>query len=372
MKDDLFDVAVIGAGPAGSAAAITLAAKGRRVLLLERDPFPRSTPCAGWLSTRAVDILNKWGVKTGRLLNEPFAEVTLYNADLSKSAKPLLADPVGYLVDRARFDQALVKIAVKNKAVLVQGCAVADLRLNESSVKIQLADGREFESRLLLLAPGRASPLLDRVRLAKGSDERPVWAAHVFEDRSPTSKRTRPTVGVVFGIDGGESFGFCTVSRSRVSVSVTWKGKPAQTGEMLVGLCQAAYRNQVVPVDLSEQAKAAPVVPTPSAAALDLDSHVCKHTLLIGDAGGFVSAVSNEGIYPAIWSARIAAEVIHEALDATPSQDVLMTFDSRWRVEMAEHIRSPHTDIRFLLPLIFTNQPMADRMGAAFFFGENI
>ncbi|MCH7839235.1 MAG: hypothetical protein IID38_03225 [Planctomycetes bacterium] len=99
---------------------------------------------------------------------------------------------------------------------------------------------------------------------------------------------------------------------------------------------------------------------------------MCKHTLLIGDAGGFVSAISNEGIYPAIWSAGIAAEVIHEALDANPSQDVLMTFDSRWRVEMADHLRSPHTDIRFLLPLIFTNQPMADRMGAAFFFGENI
>lgn len=372
MNDDLFDVAVVGAGPAGSAAAITLARKGRRVLLVERDPFPRSTPCAGWISTRAVEILTGWGVKPRRILDEPFTEVTLYNADFSRSAKPLLADPVGYLVDRAQFDQALVNIAVKNKAVLVQGCAVANLRLGETSVTIQLTDGREFESRLLLLAPGRVSPLLDRVQPARSSDGRPVWAAYVFEDRPPTGKRTRPTVGVVFGLDGGESFGFCTVSRNRVSVSVAWKGKFAQTGEMLVGLCQAAYRNQVVPVDLSERAKSALVVRTPSAAALDLDSHVCKHTLLIGDAGGFVSAVSNEGIYPAIWSAGIAADVVHEALDADPSQDVLMTFDSRWRVEMAEHLRSPHTDIRFLLPLIFTNQPMADRMGAAFFFGENI
>jgi hypothetical protein len=49
-----------------------------------------------------------------------------------------------------------------------------------------------------------------------------------------------------------------------------------------------------------------------------------------------------------------------------------MSFDSLWRMQMADHLRSPHTDIRFLLPLIFSNQPMADRMGAAFFFGENI
>ena len=49
-----------------------------------------------------------------------------------------------------------------------------------------------------------------------------------------------------------------------------------------------------------------------------------------------------------------------------------MAFDSLWRIQMADYLRSPHTDVQFLLPLIFTNQPMADRMGAAFFFGENI
>ena len=109
-----------------------------------------------------------------------------------------------------------------------------------------------------------------------------------------------------------------------------------------------------------------------SGSALDSDSHVRKHTLMIGDAGGFMSAVSNEGIYPAMWSAVIAADVMHLALSSEHSQDALMDFDSRWRVEMADYLRSPHTDIRFLLPLIFANQPMADRMGAAFFSGENI
>jgi flavin-dependent dehydrogenase len=73
-----------------------------------------------------------------------------------------------------------------------------------------------------------------------------------------------------------------------------------------------------------------------------------------------------------MWSAKIAAEVIGKALDSHFSQDELMTFDTKWRMQIADHLRSPHTDIRFLLPLIFTNQAMADRMAAAFFFGENI
>ena len=64
--------------------------------------------------------------------------------------------------------------------------------------------------------------------------------------------------------------------------------------------------------------------------------------------------------------------VVIEALDGEHSQDVLMTFDSKWRMSMAEYLRPPGTDIQFLLPLIFSNQPMADRMGAAFFAGKNI
>ena len=133
-----------------------------------------------------------------------------------------------------------------------------------------------------------------------------------------------------------------------------------------------AHEHNVIPVDLSKQAAKAKVFRSPAAAALDMESHVAKHTLLIGDAGGFLSAASNEGIYPAMWSARLAAQVVDQALDSRFSQDELMSFDSTWRMEMADYLRSPHTDVRFLLPLIFSNQPMADRMAAAFFFGDNI
>ena len=49
-----------------------------------------------------------------------------------------------------------------------------------------------------------------------------------------------------------------------------------------------------------------------------------------------------------------------------------MKFDTAWRTQLADYLRPPQTDIQFLLPLIFSNQPMADRMGAAFFHGESI
>ena len=51
------DVAVVGAGPAGSTAAYRLAAAGARVVLLDRQRFPRDKPCGGGLTMRGVGLL---------------------------------------------------------------------------------------------------------------------------------------------------------------------------------------------------------------------------------------------------------------------------------------------------------------------------
>ena len=199
-----------------------------------------------------------------------------------------------------------------------------------------------------------------------------MWVVHVEAEMPKAKAPKTPHVSVVLGLDGASSFGLVCVSKKRVSVDVNWIGQPEATVGALVNLCKAGVAHDVLPADLTELAVKAKPHRSPASAALDMDSHVRKHTLLIGDAGGFVSAVSNEGIYPAMWSARIAADVLDTALASKHSQDELMAFDSAWRVKMADYLRSPHTDVRFLLPLVFSNQPMADRMAAAFFFGENI
>ena len=51
------DVAIVGAGPAGSTAAYRLAAAGARVVLLDRQRFPRDKPCGGGLTMRGVELL---------------------------------------------------------------------------------------------------------------------------------------------------------------------------------------------------------------------------------------------------------------------------------------------------------------------------
>ena len=57
MTEEQYDVAIVGAGPAGATAAILLAKKNRRVALIDRADFPREVTCAGWLNARSATLL---------------------------------------------------------------------------------------------------------------------------------------------------------------------------------------------------------------------------------------------------------------------------------------------------------------------------
>jgi flavin-dependent dehydrogenase len=372
MSNDKHEVVVIGAGPAGATAAILLAKQGHRAAIVERSTFPLKETYTCWLNTRAAALLDELGVAAEPLLNRPFHNVTFHSADFSKTAKPNFEQTPGYLIDRAEFSNALVEAISAAGVTLVQGSAASDIRLTETSALVTLADGGEVEGRLLMLAAGNASPLLDRCGFDRSGTTAPIWLAQVDAPPKKRSDASEPQVDVVLGLDRGGSFGVCCAAGGRLSVAVNWLGEREAAVPALINLCRTAFEHKVIPLEISTQAATAEVVRSPASEALDMDTHVGKHTLLLGDAGGFIAAASNEGIYPAMWSAQIAAEVADAALSSVHSQDELMAFDSSWRIQMADYLRSPNTDIQFLLPLIFSNQPTADRMGAAFFAGETI
>ena len=369
MPDTIYDAAIVGAGPAGATAAIFLARKNRQVVLIDREKAGRSAPCAGWLSARANVLLGEVGCNFPDGVVLPFSQVSFYNADCTKHATPKLTGPAGYLVDRCAFDAALTAHALTLGAVLMRGEEAKDLRLSESQVTIKLA-ASAIQSRLLVLATGRAQELTSRAGFSQRGSDVPTWVAQV--ETACTTKEDETLVAVILGLDSRGSFGFFSRSKSRCTLSANFVGEATQVTPTLAQLCKLTAAKGLMPRDLSGQAAQSKPIRCPAGWALDMDTHVAKHTLLVGDAGGFVAAASNEGIYPAMWSAKIAAEVIDKALGSPYSQDELMSFDTQWRMQIADHLRSPHTDIRFLLPLIFSNQAMADRMAAAFFFGENI
>ncbi|MCH7871829.1 MAG: NAD(P)/FAD-dependent oxidoreductase [Planctomycetes bacterium] len=372
MADKEYDVLVAGAGPAGSTAANLLAAKGYKVALVDRDKFPRPVYCGGWLNALATPLLAQLDVDTDSYSAQACSDITFHKEDFSESATPKCEQAPGSLIDRAAFDQRLVTAAKKQGVTMVLGSAVVGANFGESGVAVELADGRRIDAKQFILATGRGSALLERFRSGTASGGASLWSVQVESPLKKKDAPKTPRMGIVLGLERTASFGVLCVARDRVSVSVSWAGDREKAVPVLIQLCRRAHEKELVPLDLTRAASAVKSVATPASAALDVETHVGKHMLVIGEAGGFVTAVSNEGIYPSMWSAQIAADVLDAALQGTHSQEELMTFDSQWRIKMADYLRSPHTDIQFLLPLIFSKQPMVDRMCSAFFSGDNI
>ena len=98
---------------------------------------------------------------------------------------------------------------------------------------------------------------------------------------------------------------------------------------------------------------------------------VANRTLVIGPAGGFYSACA-EDVYPNCWSALFAVEVMRKALHAPHLQDALHPYRHTWRTTLGDYLRGPQQNLRFLLPLVFRNPMMTQRLTEAILLGKSL
>lgn len=110
-----YDLAVVGAGPGGSAVAYHAARAGLKVLLLDRQEFPRDKPCGDALMPHTVSEISLMGL--GDWLNKPhhnkFSGFSIYTqtAYLRQKIPPTLHGPQGYVVPRRETDAKLLERA---------------------------------------------------------------------------------------------------------------------------------------------------------------------------------------------------------------------------------------------------------------------
>ncbi len=126
MADESPDVIVVGAGPAGSAAAISLARAGVRVVLLDRAEFPRDKPCGDLIGARAMALARGLGIAESDLAPYPRLDGAVLVADggdldlapRTRLGRTVLAHSDARVIPRMVFDAALVRTAERAGAEL--------------------------------------------------------------------------------------------------------------------------------------------------------------------------------------------------------------------------------------------------------------
>jgi len=378
----VYDVVIVGAGPAGASAARFLAGAGATVVLIDGARFPRPKPCAGWLSHKAVRTYGFIDAARRNVKATPFRRLTFHSPDFSLEARYGGRTHAGHIVLRDKFDAALVRAARQAGAKTVLGKKVTAVETGERQAVAVLAGGRRLVGRILVGADGVHSSV------ARATGLRPQWGDdHLVVTLSKTISLTArqkeacfgtSTIHVALGFGGSAGYAWAFPGVRHASIGIGVRGRQAGCLKELYAAWVDGLRGKgMLPkgADLSSPTGAA----VPAGAAVEFENHVGKRTVLIGDAGGFASAASGEGIYPAIVSADVASECILKALAAeggktegTTCQDELLRFRTRWRRRMAPHLQMPNVNVTFLLPLIFTNQEICDRFARAFLFGENL
>ncbi|MGB8861792.1 MAG: geranylgeranyl reductase family protein [Ilumatobacteraceae bacterium] len=344
------EVLVVGGGPAGAAAGYWLATLGHDVTIVERRTFPREKTCGDALTPRAVHQLGAMG------LSGPLEQYHRYSGlrvtamsrelELEWPSHPIYPQH-GYVVRRRDLDQLVAENAVAAGATLLQDHEALQPLVDRGFVRGAIVstgdDGmREIHAKYVIVADGANSSFgrsLGTFRTREwpyGTAIRTYWETPRHADpwiESALDVKDRngkpiPGYGWVFPVgDGTVNIGVGVLSTFRDFKSVN-------TTHLLDAYAQqVADRWEIDPGNPERKASSGRIPMGGSVGPKAGPSY-----LVIGDAAGSVNPFNGEGIDYAYETARMAAQVLHEAL-VTNDPSLLQQYTRQIDDEYGEYFK---------------------------------
>lgn len=304
------DVVILGAGPAGTAAAAHLGALGvRNVVLVDRHDFPRDKTCGSGISPRGIDTLKKLGVWSEI---EPHSYritgiriVTPGGLESWQSAGDV-ADAV--VCQRRILDHILLKKAVARGTEFIPNFDAADVLTDDGRIAgIRARDGREIRARYTMIAGGSHC----RVGLPEQRPKRVIQAIMGWWDGVPF----RPGhVEMLFDRMVEPYYGWLfPESDTRVNIGICYEdpkgGAKHNARELFQKFLDVHYKERLANATQVGGWKGHPVF-----WSYDIEKLTRPGAVVIGESGLMTHPATAEGIYQGMRSGMMGAEAIADVL----------------------------------------------------------
>lgn len=298
-----WDVAVVGGGPAGLAVAMEAVGRGFSAVVFERRAGPVDKACGEGLMPSGLAALDRLGVRghLDRRDTAAFESITYVQED-GRAVVGRLPSPGGLGVRRTALAAAMTARAREVGVALREGCAVHGHRIDADGVTLDTAGGTE-RARLLVAADGLHSRLrhAESLHLAERGPRRFGLRRHVV--LAPWA----PTVEVHFA-PGVEAY-VTPAGERRVGVAFLWQD--GAVGGVSFDALLARFPR------LAARLAGAAWDSTPRGAGplrQSAGARVKHRFVLVGDAAGYVDAITGEGLSLAFAGAAALGAVLPDAL----------------------------------------------------------
>ena len=349
MKNNTtFDVIIVGGGLAGLTNAIHLSKFKQRVLLIEKNSYPKHKVCGEYISNEVLPYLNSLGIDPIKEGAKKISkvQVSTTKGDLIKAELPL----GGFGMSRYFLDSLLLKKARFN-GVQVLKDSVDSIRFKNEVFTVQTKDSKSFQSKIAIGAFGKRSALdlkMDREFIKKKS---PYLAVKLHV------KGNFPENLIALHNFKGGYCGVSKVENNSINLCYITEYNSFKKHKNITDFQkQVVFKNKHLKKIFEESTSVFEKPLTISQISFETKKPVENHIIMCGDTAGMIHPLCGNGMGMAITSARLASVRILQFLNGEikTRESLEKQYFKDWNNEFKTRLKTGH-----LIASLFRSQTVS-------------